>query len=447
MNVKHLTLIALILMIALAVTPVMASISDDSYENKYAAPPSEPVNLMSYSGHVYGNLMSGHVVEGAEHFIIHNDLAPENVTRIEKFGSDGLWDDYLAPGNYTITLPQGTGSAGGVYSEEIGWIGNLHPEVAHITVRAGYPSSFTFIGASVPTARGSPDPASINAYFGRGDIDLKWLKLVKTGQHPYTYPAWDETYYQYIITPYSPEVQEVRSGWVTELPEGEDAIETRTVTDSEAYYSVVHASFHHGQWDGNCRLAAIWETPDFYSDNHIAYKFRNHGEFTYTYHEVVTHEEYKYIITPYSPATMEVISDWVFQVPAGKTIVDTKVIHHPEVTVQIPEYGIEFFIEIDGAHVDVVNPNNEPVNVEFQFDVNYYIDKRPWDNRVDDGRIVQRSKTYYGSAMSIGSGTTTYHGTLYPDIDNAVMVADWNQVGLQYVPTITNDIVTGTVWA
>jgi len=49
--------------------------------------------------------------------------------------------------------------------------------------------------------------------------------------------------------------------------------------------------------------------------------------------------------------------------------------------------------------------------------------------------------------MSVGSGTTTYHGMLTPDIDNAVTVADWQHFGLQYVPTITNDIVTGTVWA
>ncbi len=444
----RLGIMALILMIALAVAPAMASISDGGYVNKYLPVSAySTANQMSYAGHVYGNLKSGGVLGGGEVFLIHRDRTADNTSITAKFTPDGQWDGYLAAGDYTLTLPQGTGSAAGAYSDEKGWVGDIHAETAHIKVVAGKESYFTFIGNSIPTGRGIPDPASIDAYFGQGDIDLKWMKIVKTGQHPYTYPAWDETYYQYIITPYSPEVQEVRSGWVTELPEGKDAVETRTVTDSEAHYTVVHASFHHGQWDGNCRLAAMWETPDFYSDNHVAYKFRNHGEFTYTYHDVVTHDEYKYIITPYSPATMEVISDWVFQVPAGKTVVDTQVIHHPEVTIQIPEYGIEFFIEIDGAHIDVTNPNNDPVNVEFQFDVNYFIDKRPWDNKVDDGRIVPRSKTYTGTLTSVGSGASTYHGMLNPDIDNAVTVADWSEFGLQYVPTITNDIVTGTVWA
>jgi hypothetical protein len=112
----------------------------------------------------------------------------------------------------------------------------------------------------------------------------------------------------------------------------------------------------------------------------------------------------------------------------------------------VPEFGIEFFIEIDGAHIDVTNPNNEPVNVAFQFDINYFVDTRPWDFRVDDGRIVDRHDTYYGSLTNVGSGISTYHGILNPSIDGAVTVVDWQHFGMQYVPTITNDVVTGTVW-
>jgi hypothetical protein len=392
----RLGIMALILMIALAVAPAMASISDDGYENKYMPVSAySTANQMSYAGHVYGNLKSGGVLGGGEVFLIHRDRTADNTSITAKFTPDGQWDGYLAAGDYTITLPQGTGSAAGAYSDEKGWVGDIHAETAHIKVVAGKESYFTFIGNSIPTGKGIPDPASIDAYFGQGDIDLKWMKMVKTGQHPYTVPSWDET--------------------VIDEPAWE---ETVIDTPEHTEYRV------RGHWD-------YWMFGHYW-DHSNSWSAWSDSEPNY-YSEIPTNDKQTRVI----PAVTHVVNH-----PAV-----THIEHHDSFVIQIPEYGIEFFIEIDGAHIDVTNPNNHPVNVEFQFDVNYFIDKRPWDNKVDDGRIVPRSKTYTGTLTSVGSGASTYHGMLNPDIDNAVTVADWSEFGLQYVPTITNDIVTGTVWA
>lgn len=374
----------------------------------------------SYVGHVTGNLKSGQVSEGGTRFLISNDLTPD-ITTPFFFKPDGMFDDYFAEGNFTATLPQGTGSAAGTYSDDAGYIGNLHPEVAHFRVVAGQESYFTFIGNSIAN-RGVPAAASIDAYFGCGDINLKWWKIVKTGQHPYTVPAWDEYLYKYIVN----EEQEAWTEYFGDYRRSYGGYYEFVGTNQADYDVTFVQHTGHGNYDK-------------VGDHYVRHTGGGHGNY-----DVSTYSEVGHVHHPYIP---EVISGWVHHVPMGKIVVDADVIHHPEYIIQIPEFGIEFFIEIAGAHVDVSNPNIEPVNVDFKFDINYFIDTRPWDHRVDDGRIVPQSTTYSGSITRVDSGVTTYHGTLHPDIDNAVMVADWNHFGLQYVPTITNDVVTRTVWA
>lgn len=272
MNYKHLIFIALVLMLA-CVIPASAVWSngqwiDSEHSEQYFGtakvvtdpatgvtskynPITSETDLMTYQGHVYGNLKSGHVLEGGERFLVSNDLAP-NVTKEYKFNSDGLFDDYFAEGNYTITLPQGTGSAAGVYTEDIGWIGNLHPEVAHINVKAGQTTYFTFIGNSVPT----PDSACAPKY-----TIIEASYCGDTESHAVHHAA------------------------VPAIPE---------------YYTVSTASSHQecsGSWMGHCY---DWDTVydgdcdkvygGGYYDFKIGgqkYRFVNHGKYQSTFHAAV----------------------------------------------------------------------------------------------------------------------------------------------------------------
>lgn len=413
MTYKHIAIIALVLMLA-CVIPASAVwsngnyVPDDEYSNmtKGDVVKFDPVtgvlskyndsnapDLMTYQGHVYGNLKSGGVLEGGTRFLIHRDGTPENVTQVEYFGPDGLWDGYLPTGEYTITLPQGTGSAAGIYSDDWGYVGNIHPEETRISVKAGYETRFTFIGNSIATTRGIPKGADVDVSFGRGDIQIEWIKIVQTGQH--WIPPFE---YQRLV---------------------------REAYTEPAYYTVESASSHqecewhrgrmdcHTVYDGNCKKVSHGQY-DFMIGSQ-KYKFDNHGDFQYTYHPKVSHQaEYQTVTIP---GYMQ------------------------------PEYGFEFFLDIDGVDAEVTNPNRRPVDVSFAFDINYWIDKRPWDNNAMPRQIEKRSAHYTGTITDVTSGKTTYQGTLHPDIDGAVTVLDWNHFGMQYIPYISNDEVISTVWA
>lgn len=215
--------------------------------SKYRPITSE-TDLMTYQGHVYGNLKSGHVLEGGERFLVSNDLAP-NVTKEYKFNSDGLFDDYFATGNYTITLPQGTGSAAGVYTEGVGWTGNLHAEVAHINVKAGQTTYFTFIGNSVPTS----DSACAPKY-----TIIEALYCGETESH-ITHHAAIPAVPAYYTVAQAPSHQECSWwGW----------------------------NYHcHTIYDGDCEnVSGPWF--DFKVGNQ-KYRFVSHGDYQSTYHAAV----------------------------------------------------------------------------------------------------------------------------------------------------------------
>ena len=199
MNYKLLIIIALALCLCLVATPVAAvwqngnwvtaeeaanSVHDSvtGVDSKYVATSAVDKDLMSNSGLVYGNLKSGQVLEGGERFLMSRDGS--NTSQEYKFSKDGLFSDYFAPGEYTVTLPQGTGSASGIYSEENGFVGNLHPEVTHVTVAAGQISYFTFIGNSIGAGdkkvlRADPLDVSIRVWFGCNDINVKNIRFVQ----------------------------------------------------------------------------------------------------------------------------------------------------------------------------------------------------------------------------------------------------------------------------
>jgi len=211
-------------------------------------PVTSETDLMTYAGHVYGNLKSGHVLEGGERFLVSNDLTP-NVTQEYKFNSDGLFDDYFAAGDYTITLPQGTGSAAGIYTEDAKWIGNLHPEVAHINVKAGHTTYFTFIGNSVPTASSDCVPKYTI-------VDASYCG--ETESHVVHHDAIPSVAAYYTVAPASPH--------------------------QECYW---WGGYYHCDtvYDGDCAYA--WgQTPDFYI-GYIGYVFKPNGPFTYTFHKAV----------------------------------------------------------------------------------------------------------------------------------------------------------------
>lgn len=264
MNYKHIAIIALVLMLALAV-PASAVWSNDQWidsehsdqyfgtakvvtdpetgvTSKYNPIASE-TDLMTYQGHVYGNLKSGHVLEGGERFLVSNDLTP-NATKEYKFNADGLFDDYFAEGNYTITLPQGTGSAAG-----IGWVGNLHPEVAHISVVAGQTTYFTFIGNSVPTIDSSCPPKY---------TIIEATYCGETESHVVHHAAIPAIPAYYTVSPASSHQECSWWGW----------------------------NYHcHTIYDGDCeKVSGPWY--DFKVGNQ-KYRFVSHGDYQSTYHAAV----------------------------------------------------------------------------------------------------------------------------------------------------------------
>lgn len=419
MNYKVFTIIALVFMLALAVPAsavwsngnwVSGDKSDEYFGNsdvkydpvtgvlsKYSAP--EDVNLMTTQGMVIGNLKSGGTLDGGARFLFHRVGTDVNKTLAQSFGPDGQYTGYLVPGEYDVILPQGTGSACGIYSDDLGYVGNPHEERTRITVVAGQKTYFSFIGNSIPTGLGTPKDATINVGLGHGDVRLNWVKLVKTGQH-----------------------------WVPPMPYQHcEQVMTHAAYDDPAYYTVVPASSHQEcewhWWGNDCHTVYEGNCKKVYGGNYDfmigsqKYKFENHGNYQYTYHAPVHHD-----------AVYETVCH-----------TDTVPGH------MVPEYGLEYFLEIDGYRANIENPNTDPVNVEFVFDLNYFIDKRPWDNVVDDGRVVKRTKTINGNVEFVEGGVTTYHGTITPDVDNAVAVFDW-QHGMRYIPTISNARVTSTQW-
>ena len=141
MNYK--AIIAIVMVLAI-MSPVMAVTYQYDQQTGVNSKYNPDVGTAATTfGIVYGNLKSGQVLEGGEKFTVSNG----NVTKKYSFTADGLFSGEFPPGTYTVTLPQGTGSAAG-----LGGVGNLHPEMAQITVVAGQVSYFTFIGNSISAA-------------------------------------------------------------------------------------------------------------------------------------------------------------------------------------------------------------------------------------------------------------------------------------------------------
>ncbi len=476
MNYKHIAIIALVLMLALVAVPVSAQQFSD-YENKYV-PVSDTANLMTYSGHVYGNVKSGHVLDGGEIFIIHRDGAPENATMTARFTPDGLWDGYLPAGEYNITLPQGTGSAAGVYTEDAGFVGNLHPETTHISVMSGRETYFSFIGNSVPTARGLPDDASIDVGLTNDDVQIQWIKLVKTGEHQYTpscyditvtdTPAWDETVVEseawdevipttYKVVPCThiiPEVSEVPA-WTEYFGDYKTHRgHYEFVGINAADYDVTFSYVAPTSWYGDTYHYGDYSQ----SGDHYNFVGSNNGDYVVHSHTEVGHTHH--VATPAVPAHPEHTGgDTVVDVPEHTIThpASTHVVHHAAVThqqqvcpgpVTIPEFGFEYQIDITRAHVDINNPNNEPVDVKFSFDLNYFVDTDPWflDHDATDGSIIPQVTPVYGHWENVGAGVTKTHGFINPPVGPGVMVYDWSH-GMQYFPAISNAQVTSTSWS
>lgn len=210
MNYKHIAIIALVLMLALVV-PASAVwsngnwVADDKKDeyfgnaevkydpttgvtSKYSAPAD--VDLMTYQGMVIGHLRSGAVLGGGERFLIHRVGTPDNETLVQYFQPDGKYTGYLAPGEYDVILPQGTGSACGIYSDEWGYVGNPHEERAKINVVVGQISYFDFIGNSIPSYS-SDVPVVVDS--------CKDIKVTAGNIHQHRHPWWG-TYYAFDLT-------------------------------------------------------------------------------------------------------------------------------------------------------------------------------------------------------------------------------------------------------
>lgn len=355
------------------------------------------------------------------------------------------------------------------------------PECQKFTIGNAQVTRVAFLGHAVSPdtprrSRGNPADASIDAYLGNGDVHIDWIKIVKTGEHQYTplcyditvtdTPAWDETvvdseaWDEIIPTTYKvvpcthiiPAVPAVPA-WTEYFGDyktqgGHYEFVGVNAADYDVTFSYVAPTSSHGHTSHHGDYSQSGNHYNFVGSNNGDYVVQSHTEVGHTHHAA----------TPAVPAHPEhAEGDTVVDVPEHTIThpASTHVVHHDAIThqqqvcpgpVTIPEYGFEYQIDITGAHVDLNNPNNEPVDVKFSFDLNYFVDLRPWDNRVDDGRIVPRIMTYDGQINNVGNGVTTYHGFLVPPVGNAVTVYDWSH-GMQYFPTVSNAQVTATSWS
>lgn len=497
MNYKTITILALVLMLAFTVVPV-AGKQFVEYPNKYVPIKGDP------DMHTYGFVTFTERCGGAcQDNLIFVKNKKDNLTfdafwypdkteipdqnkgwlKVEVMKNGESIQQEFATGEYTACLRHSNGD---------------QPECHDFSAGNAEFTRVSFLGSAISQklAKGDPVAADVEAELGRGDVEVKWIKLVKTGEHLYTppcyvvnHPARTHNEYKYQVSAAQPQEE---SGWVTHVPPGRTVIETRVVTDVAAWDEYVPAVTHVVHHDAithqdyqaghvHAREVGGSSAHDFHYNGHKYQITGNSHDAAFmvtgdsgtpaslvtiidtpawdetvidvpahtVHHDAVTHTEYRYII---SPAQSAVISGWVLHVPPGKPIVETRtVVDAPgwEETVcppayMVPEYGFEFFLEIDGARVHITNPNDDPVNVGFSLDVNYWIDKRPWDNNAMPNQIEKRVKTYSGYFTGVSNGRQTYHGFLTPDIDNAVQVLGYD--GMHYIPYINNERVTSTVW-
>ena len=204
---------------------------------------------------------------------IFNLYAPIGESKTLKLSPTAAYDISLVPGVYRLELTDGN---------------NERPEYAVVQIASGQKTEVHFQGHAV--SRWNEKKPVIADDSGLVIISALYGAAVTVEDSPGT-SAVTHTEYRYIIHPAIPAVAEVDSQWVVCVPHGKTVVATRTVTDIAAYTD----------WHGH-------------------------------YHPAVTHNEYKYMISPAIPAVAEQDSGWVTSVPAGKTVIETRVvIDTPEV--------------------------------------------------------------------------------------------------------------------
>lgn len=325
-------------------------------------------------------------------------------------------------------------------------------EFAIVHVTQGYESTATLYG-QYATGDDKPKDASINAFFGCRDVDVQWIKIVKTGEH--VVPAWDNEVCKMVKVIDTPAVigkpavtHQITVIDTPAVPAWDEVIiDHPAVPATPDTYQIVTG----GSFTGYCKEVGSSSPHDF----EIGSK---------KYQIVGSTHDLKYKKTAGTPAipavTHTVHHAAIPAVTHQETVIDVPaVIAQPEVShmerqchiehhnaYTVNEYGLEIFLEIDGAEVSVDNPNARNVNVNYQFDVNYFVDTRPWDFIATPGQIKPRVKTYSGTLTNVGRGASTIHTIITPDIDDAVQVVDAYD-GILYTPFISNDIVTRTIWS
>jgi hypothetical protein len=133
--------ISMMLIVSLMLIAIIAPVSAvRHYEaNKYVnTDPTLNVGPFDGSGHLYINLRAGGgVVDGGLDFYVINKANPEQTKNWFKINPSGTYDDFFAPGDYIIVLPQGDGSAAPA---------NYHEERTEITIVAKQTYYVTFKG-------------------------------------------------------------------------------------------------------------------------------------------------------------------------------------------------------------------------------------------------------------------------------------------------------------
>lgn len=159
MNYKNCILIAVFLMIAVCIAPVVGY---SDYVNKYSAPPLEAsqdgcgtlyVSLLCHNG-IISNEFAIQRVNATGHEFVSGNLVPKEFADLfEKIGEpltitmpiDGIWDNRFVPGTYLLTLADGN---------------NQKSEYAIVTIGLAETSYVKFIGHGM-TPVSNPSPAIV----------------------------------------------------------------------------------------------------------------------------------------------------------------------------------------------------------------------------------------------------------------------------------------------
>jgi hypothetical protein len=392
MNYKFL-FVALAVLLALAVSPVSAV--GTYYESKVV-----PIDIVAdynnmpeaFYGTLVGRLACGDNVMTPE-IGIRNVLDVNGTYTMFPINPDGTFEIVLAPGSYSLWIPDGNGG---------------QPEWSHVTIatrQVSYPETRLLGHAySSASSRVGIYPMTVSAWIDGCNVNLNGLKVVK-----------DEL----VVVPESSKtvckmVKIIDQQYVPEVP-GIPAV-THTVTIIDVPASPA--------WD-----EVVVDTPAgsyrvLERDHRGKVKCTNHAEHGEGWHyqtsactesyPAVTHVVHHPAVDARTH-TVTIID--VPAIPAVPAIPETH--HHEEQCTQVPvpsysywTYKVEGRVTVKSIDTVITNPNGIPLTGHVTVVVGYTVDKNfgKWLNTQQN--LEERTKTFSATFDSVPGGNTFYDGDI-----------------------------------